>query len=54
MEKGKRFVNLYSFSSEVHGIFEAIGGQEDQAAFKQIPEKEKEIHNILQVTDEAV
>lgn len=54
VEKGKRFVNLYAFSCEVHGIFEAIGDQEDHAAFKQIPEKEKEIHNILQVTDEAV
>ena len=53
VEKGKRFVNLYSFSSEVHGIFESMGMRDEQTAFKALPDKEKDIHDPLQNAAEA-
>ena len=40
-------VNLYEFSSEVHGIFEATESDETMTGFQQLPEQEKEIHNPL-------
>lgn len=40
-------VNLYEFSSEVHGIFEATESDEAMTGFQQLPEQEKEIHNPL-------
>ena len=40
-------MNLYEFSSEVHGIFEATELDEAMTGFQQLPEQEKEIHNPL-------
>ena len=40
-------INFYSFSGEVHGIFEASGETGDQTGFRQLPPVEKLEHDPL-------
>lgn len=53
MTKAPQNVNYYEFSSEVHGIFEAIEPNADPARFQKMPEREKEIHDPLRDMAEA-
>lgn len=53
MTKARQNTNCYEFSTEVHGIFEAIESAEESARFQQMPEREKEIHDPLRGMAEA-
>lgn len=53
MTKARQNTNCYEFSTEVHGIFEAIEAAEESTKFQQMPEREKEIHDPLRGMAEA-
>lgn len=53
VEKAPMNVNVYEFSSEVHGIFESIGRDGETSSYRAMPERTKEIHDPLHGMEEA-
>ena len=53
LERAPKNINLYSFSNDVHAIFEAVENQDGQTKFEQLPAMEKQIHNPVQDENEA-
>ncbi len=53
VEKAPTNVNVYEFSSEVHGIFESIGRDGETGSYRAMPERTKEIHDRLHGMEEA-